>query len=82
MGSSFAVENAHGPTASIKLVTGITVVIRYASQDVIPSRIPVEPAVCRGTGRAANWKPFVLSSGAVRNNEQQQELKHRAYGYP
>jgi len=74
MGPSLGIENAFGPTASMKLITWITVVIRYASQDVRPSGTPMEPAVCRTTGRSANWKLLVLSSDAVRNNEQLQEL--------
>jgi len=74
MGPSQGIENAFGPTASMKLITRITVVIRYASQDVRPSGIPMEPAVCRNTGRSANWKLLVLSSDAVHNNKQLQEL--------
>ena len=71
MWPSQGIENAFGPTASIKLITRITVVIRYASQDIRRCGNPMVPAVCRNTGRSTNWK---LSSDAVCNNKQLQEL--------
>ena len=71
MGPSLGIENAFGPTASIKLITRITVVICYTSQDIRRSGNPMAPAVCRNTGRSTNWK---LSSNAVHNNKQLQEL--------
>ena len=71
MWPSQGIENAFGPTASIKLITRITVVIHYTSQDIRRSGNPMVSAICRNTGWSTNWK---LSSDAVCNNKQLQEL--------